>query len=59
MEILFTFLIPEIIKLKNIVQMELFLESFDYKFAGFSKCRPGGLTVDPNGDIYFVDAAKV
>ena len=33
------------------------LESFDYKFGGFT-VRPGGLTVDPNGDIYFVDAAK-
>ena len=33
------------------------LESFDYKFGGFP-VRPGGLTVDPNGDIYFVDAAK-
>jgi len=34
-----------------------FLESFDYRFGGFS-IRPGGLVVDPNGDIYFVDAAK-
>jgi len=33
------------------------LESFDYKFGGFP-VRPGGLTVDPNGDIYFVDASK-
>ncbi|NWK05908.1 HYR domain-containing protein [Marine Group I thaumarchaeote] len=33
------------------------LDSFDYKFGGFP-VRPGGLTVDPNGDIYFVDASK-
>jgi len=33
------------------------LESFDYRFGGFP-VRPGGLTVDPNGDIYFVDASK-
>ncbi len=33
------------------------LESFDYRFGGFS-IRPGGLTVDPNGDIYFVDASQ-
>ena len=33
------------------------LESFDYKFGGYP-VRPGGLTVDPNGDIYFVDASK-
>ena len=33
------------------------LESFDYRFGGHS-VRPGGLTVDPNGDIYFVDAAQ-
>jgi len=35
----------------------IILESFDYRFGGFP-VRPGGLTVDPNGDIYFVDAAK-
>jgi len=33
------------------------LESFDYRFGGFP-VRPGGLIVDPNGDIYFVDAGK-
>ena len=35
----------------------IILESFDYKFGGYP-VRPGGLTVDPNGDIYFVDSAK-
>jgi len=35
----------------------IFLKSFDYNFGG-SNVRPGGLTVDPNGDIYFVDAVK-
>ena len=34
-----------------------FLKSFDYNFGG-SKVRPGGLTADPNGNIYFVDAVK-
>ena len=33
------------------------LESFDYRFGGHS-VRPSGVTVDPNGDIYFVDTAK-
>ena len=33
------------------------LGSFDYKFGGFP-VRPGGLTVDPNGDVYFVDTGK-
>jgi len=34
-----------------------FLKSFDYNFGG-SQIRPGGLIVDPNGDIYFVDTVK-
>ena len=34
-----------------------YLKSFDYRFGGFS-IRPGGLTTDPDGNIYFVDAAK-
>ena len=34
-----------------------FLKSFDYNFGG-SQVRPGGLTADPNGNIYFVDTIK-
>jgi len=33
-----------------------FLKTIDYKFAGHYP-RPGGLTADPDGNIYFVDAA--
>ena len=33
------------------------LETFDYRFGG-TYVRPGGLTSDPNGNIYFVDAAN-
>ena len=35
----------------------IFLKSFDYSFHG-SKVRPGGLTADHNGDIYFVDTVQ-
>jgi len=35
----------------------IFLKSFDYSFGG-SKVQPGGLTADPNGNIYFVDTVK-
>jgi len=34
-----------------------FLKSFDYNFGG-SQVRPGGLTSDPDGNIYFVDTVK-
>ena len=34
-----------------------FLKSFDYNFGG-SNIRPGGLTSDPDGNIYFVDTVK-
>ena len=34
-----------------------FLKNFDYRFGGFP-VRPGGLTADPDGNIYFVDAAN-
>ena len=34
-----------------------FLKTFDYRFAGHSP-KPGGLTTDPDGNIYFVDAAN-
>jgi len=44
-------------KLEKYSSDGIVLESFDYKFGGFP-VRPGGLTVDPNGDIYFVDASK-
>ena len=33
-----------------------FLKTIDYRFAGHAP-RPGGLTADPDGNIYFVDAA--
>jgi len=32
-----------------------YLESFDYRFGGYS-IRPGGLTVDLDGNVYFVDS---
>ena len=35
----------------------VYLKSFDYRFGGFS-AKPGGLTTDPDGNIYFVDSAK-
>jgi len=35
----------------------IYLKSFDYNFGG-AEVQPGGLTVDPNGDIYFVDTVK-
>ena len=44
-------------KIEKYTSDGIFLKSFDYNFGGFS-VRPGGLTVDPNGNIYFVDAAK-
>jgi sugar lactone lactonase YvrE len=35
-----------------------FLKTFDYRFAGHSP-KPGGLTADPDGNIYFeIDAAN-
>jgi 4-hydroxy-3-methylbut-2-enyl diphosphate reductase IspH len=34
-----------------------YLKSFDYRFGG-SAVRPGGLTSDPDGNIYFVDAVQ-
>ena len=33
------------------------LNSFDYRFGG-NYVRPGGLAADPDGNIYFVDAAN-
>jgi len=44
-------------KIEKYTSDGIFLKSFDYNFAG-SQVRPGGLIVDPNGDIYFVDAVK-
>ncbi len=44
-------------KIEKYTSDGIFLKSFDYNFGGFS-VRPGGLTVDPDGNIYFVDAAK-
>ena len=44
-------------KIEKYTSDGIFIKSFDYNFGGFS-VRPGGLTVDPNGNIYFVDAAK-
>ena len=34
-----------------------FLKTIDYRFAGHHP-RPGGLIADPDGNIYFVDAAN-
>ena len=34
-----------------------FLKDFDYRFGGHA-ARPGGLAVDPDGHLYFVDAAN-
>ncbi len=44
-------------KIEKYTSDGIFLKSFDYNFGGFP-VRPGGLTVDPDGNIYFVDAAK-
>ena len=44
-------------KIEKYTSDGIFLKSFDYNFGG-SPIRPGGLTVDPDGNIYFVDAAK-
>jgi len=44
-------------KIEKYTSDGIFLKSFDYNFGG-SQVRPGGLIADPNGDIYFVDAAK-
>ncbi|MEE2601194.1 MAG: HYR domain-containing protein [Thermoproteota archaeon] len=34
-----------------------FIKSFDYNFGG-SPIRPGGLTTDPDGNIYFTDSLR-
>ena len=34
-----------------------YLQSFDYRFGGHA-VRPGGLTTDPDGNVYFVDSVK-
>ena len=44
-------------KIEKYTSDGIFLKSFDYNFGGYP-VRPGGLTVDPDGNIYFVDAAK-
>jgi len=44
-------------KIEKYTSDGIFLKSFDYNFAG-ANVRPGGLTADPNGNIYFVDAVK-
>ena len=44
-------------KIEKYTSDGIFIKSFDYNFGGFS-VRPGGLTTDPDGNIYFVDAAK-
>jgi len=44
-------------KIEKYTSDGIFLKSFDYNFGGFP-VRPGGLTIDPDGNIYFVDAAK-
>ena len=44
-------------KIEKYTSDGIFLKSFDYNFGGYY-VRPNGLTVDPDGNIYFVDAAK-
>ena len=44
-------------KIEKYTLDETYLNSFDYRFGG-SYVRPGGLTADPDGNIYFVDAAN-
>jgi len=44
-------------KIEKYASDGIFLKSFDYNFGG-SQVRPGGLTADPNGNIYFVDTIK-
>ena len=44
-------------KIEKYTSDGIFLKSFDYNFGG-SYVRPGGLTADPDGNIYFVESSS-